>query len=646
MFKQKQKDKTKNSNKKLYLRVLFILLKQKKAPKMPRGFLKGNDAWRLKNKKKKRCNHFEENNKFGNVKKERDIAPPLPKRLPSKRIKEKEISKTFDEESQYLLGKKSNLETLFNDSFKSHVKFNSKCKGNLRLKLINQILISSTWALSCDRCKFVGKPYKLYQEYCREGRQKQGKQNSTLNDSLGFALLSLPIGAHNFYELFIKLGLDPGSMNGLNRLLRRVGDQMVDLGNLVLKETVEEVKMYTTRWIVTTDTRYNNPLFSPTTPYQYGNQAVTTAAEGVTGENKIVHVGTFSKLCTTGQRLRSLGYDIRCPDHSYCTANLKQHDSIGDEGKYVEVMANDLKNEGAELATVCADGDTKIRKGVKRVFSECEFQNDSRHFIESHRKKCKSSTFSNEMFPLKKKNDIDYRKQFETDFVKRCTAEFNQAHNKARKFQNEPQKMKNEMNKLLRNVPKTIVHCYAGDHSTCKQNSFVCKPPEHKWPKYYLHESQKYGLNMTESDRNLVEELAGYRLGEKAVENTYLNLNTQQVEAMNKKYNKSNPKGVTCVRTFKPRILSMVVDKNLGFSEATYRMHTVANHSICGKIRVKILKHEQQVNLIKRKKKEPKYKVKRRLKWTHLVDLHNKRGFIDNETEKYEKGCGILDSEN
>ena len=49
---------------------------------------------------------------------------------------------------------------------------------------------------------------------------------------------------------------------------------------------------------------------------------------------------------------------------------------------------------------------------------------------------------------------------------------------------------------------------------------------------------------------------------------------------------------------------------------------------------------------LSKEKKEPKYKVKRRLKWTHLVDLHNKRGFIDNETEKYEKGCGILDSEN
>ena len=40
MFKQKQKDKTKNSNKKLYLRVLFILLKQKKGPKNAQRFFK------------------------------------------------------------------------------------------------------------------------------------------------------------------------------------------------------------------------------------------------------------------------------------------------------------------------------------------------------------------------------------------------------------------------------------------------------------------------------------------------------------------------------------------------------------------------------------------------------------------------------
>ena len=210
-------------------------------------------------------------------------------------------------------------------------------------------MVSGTWALKCNKCPFQSNPQELYDAYTREGRDNRGRKNSTLNDTLGTALLSSPIGAQNFSELFLKLGLDPGSLSGLNKLLRRVGKQVEALGGQVMAETQSEVKTFSNKWILTFDVKYNNPIFSAKTPWQAGTEAVATAVDETSGQKKIVHVGTYSKLCPTGQRLRREGFEIECPGHPDCTANLKMTDSIGNEGFYSETMANDLKKEGVAL---------------------------------------------------------------------------------------------------------------------------------------------------------------------------------------------------------------------------------------------------------------------------------------------------------
>ena len=605
-------------------------------------FQKGNSAWSLRDTAKKNVGQFKKHNKYGGLKKEKPNSPPqLLKRMPSKRIERIKSAKTFDNNSQYILGKKNHLEKLFNFSFKKHAEFKKNCPGHLKLKHIHQNLISGTWSLACDKCQWVGEPTKLYDEYFRDGRVNKGKKNSTLNDTLGFALLSSPIGAHNFSELFLKLGLDPGSLSGLNKLLRRVGKQMVDLGEDVLKETRERTKQYTQRWIVSSDTRYNNPLFSNSTPFQYGSQAVTTTVEEVTGQHMIVHCGTFNKLCTTAERLRKKGVIVKCPGHDNCTANRQKIDSIGDEGHYGEKMANDLKAEGIDLAIACIDGDTKQKKGLKRVNEETKIQSDSRHLGESQKKKIKMCSFSEEMFPVKKKNEADLKSQFANDLTKRCTAEFNVAHKRVKKFKNDPTKMKKKLNNLFKPLPNTIVQCYLGSHEECKQHSFVCNPPKQIWPKLCLDENQKTGIYMCESDQNKVKELIGLRLGENAVEMTYLNLNTQKVEAINRKFNKTNPKNVTNVRNFPARIFSSVVDQNLGFTEATHRMHTLAQHSVCGNIKTKIKKFEDRDKLIKKKKQSRLYKNKRVAKIVELYRLHRQRR--QNDDLLYRKHSGLDD---
>ena len=239
---------------------------------------------------------------------------------------------------------------------------------------------------------------------------------------------------------------------------------------------------------------------------------------------------------------------------------------------------------------------------------------------------------------------MDLQGQFARDLSKRCTAEFNAVHAKAKQYINNRKRMKTEMLKLFKPLHNSIVQCYIGDHSLCKQYSFVCfKPPRLQWPKHYLDESLKTGMTMSESDQTKVRELIGERLSEKAVENTYLNLNTQTVEGLNRKFQKTNPKNITSTRNFKARTLTSVVEYNLGLPEATHRMHKMSGHSVCKKIKEKISKLEERGKLIKAKNSSLKYKTTRLNKIKYLRELHRQTKI--KKEELYKTGSGIDEDE-
>ena len=230
-------------------------------------------------------------------------------RPPSQRIKDSvRRLNIHDNTCEYIIVKKESLESLWNSGFSEHCKATKmKCNGQLILNKTQQNLISTKGSLMCNTCNWVGKSHRLYDEYLRSGRSKRGRHNSTLNDALGFGLLNLPIGATAFTELMLTLGIVPGSSRGLNALISRCGKDMVNLGQSVIEETRNLTKQYSNNWDVSTDTTYNNPIFSNKTPFQYGSQAASTTVEEVTGKRKIVHVATHSKLCTRATRARNKG---------------------------------------------------------------------------------------------------------------------------------------------------------------------------------------------------------------------------------------------------------------------------------------------------------------------------------------------------
>ena len=142
-----------------------------------------------------------------------------------------------------------------NHGFKDHLKSRPKCSGYLILNKKNQHVISTELKLSCSKCDWGGFEKKMYQEYKCENDTLDG--TSTLNTALGFALLNSGIGATGCLELFLYLGLNPGSRAGPQRLINSCGEIVNILGQQVINETRQRLKeQFGHKWVCTFDTIY------------------------------------------------------------------------------------------------------------------------------------------------------------------------------------------------------------------------------------------------------------------------------------------------------------------------------------------------------------------------------------------------------
>ncbi|KAL4239607.1 hypothetical protein ACF0H5_000416 [Mactra antiquata] len=71
------------------------------------------------------------------------------------------------------------------------------------------------------------------------------------------------------------------------------------------------------------DGRYNaNRLTSSYKPGQAASQASGVAIENNTSYQYIIGLAVGNKLCWTGAYLGNNGYDVQCPGHTDCTANI------------------------------------------------------------------------------------------------------------------------------------------------------------------------------------------------------------------------------------------------------------------------------------------------------------------------------------
>ena len=314
-------------------------------------------------------------------------------------------------------------------------------------------------------------------------------------------------------------------------------------------------------------------------------------------------------------------------------AVLPPQTAIGDEATYAAASALKLKNDNVNVGTVTHDQDSAQLNGMRRVFPNIVSLKDSRHFSQSQRKAINKAKFSDTMFQGKTKR-LRTKKQlwFAEDLRRRCTAEFKNANRHIIELR-EPLERKKKLKALLKKVPDAIINCFSGDCSSCHKYSLVCKAGEPWHDKRIL----KSKLTMTRSDKIKCRSLILKRLGPAAIDVTYLDSNTQKVEAINRAYNKANPKNVTCLRNFRGRLGSVVLERNLGFRDSTLRQQKAVQHTISENIRHKIeIKQREKVYLLKYHKMNAskKFRALKRLGMYKLYSLNPKSAHDNANTYK------------
>lgn len=131
---------------------------------------------------------------------------------------------------------------------------------------------------------------------------------------------------------------------------------------------------------------------------------------------------------------------------------------------------------------------------------------DTRYLAQSQKKAVDDAKLSDKMVPGRTANDRNStNRKFSVDFLKRCTAEYEQA---IKKYQGDTEKLVN----VISHAPDAIVNCYSGKCGiTCASHSLGCRGlPENCWQKEYLPpHAQK--LQPTEKFRTIAIKCAALR---------------------------------------------------------------------------------------------------------------------------------------
>ena len=103
-------------------------------------------------------------------------------------------------------------------------------------------MISSSWSLKCEQCDYISAPQKMYDEK-ELVPGKTGPKPSTLNDALGFALLKSSVGASQFREIFLNLGMNPGSLSSIQDPMTKCGQTLCEIAGANMAEERKNVKL-------------------------------------------------------------------------------------------------------------------------------------------------------------------------------------------------------------------------------------------------------------------------------------------------------------------------------------------------------------------------------------------------------------------
>ena len=540
--------------------------------------------------------------------------------------------------NQYAICNIEQLENLFFEGYSYHKITKPHCGGRLQMHRTEHRIISTSYKLKCSMCDFVTTSHRLYKT--KKPVNSCGQPASTLNLALGNALLNSPIGIVPFREICMRIGLNPGTAQGLHKLIKnKCNPIVIRLAEQSMSAVLEKLNKSKKGVGASVDCVYNNRP-SSNTYFQAGTQSVFTVVEDVTPNKKLVQVVLESKLCSTRHIRLKMGLPADCPNHPGCTATLKPTDAIGQEARPALKSAMLFKETGTDLERVTNDGDCTVIPAYKQIYEDCKNYKDPHHYSRAQKRHCERKDFSSVMFPgrlaearRRKKN------RFAEDVRQRCSAEITRATGLILKEQKQKKTraITDQLIKKLQNTPEAIVMCYKGDCSLCHEYSYACNRSEGKpWGKHSVPTDLKDKIEMTEKDEAMLRDIILFRLGPDALHKIYCFSNTQKNEAVNRSLGKYNPKLVTFPRTWTGRVHACVLNINEGFKKSSELLLEEANHEISADVVKQIKNRDTFMRYIAAYRKRPIVKqrrVERRARWMRLHELTR-----DREEPGYSKG--------
>lgn len=550
-----------------------------------------------------------------------------------------------EKNSSYSILNISQLTVLWNNAIKEHTLLHcdkgpkKKCPGAFEMERTQLWIISSAYRVICTKCQYKSESVDMFQKKEKQGK---GRKPSTLNHSVGMALIQSRMGASGFHELLLILGINPGSKRGLHKLIQQCCGTVDTITKKTLdKQNRDLAKKFPDGINIGGDGRYNNKYSS--SPFQAGTQCLYTTVELDTKDKKVLSVQIINQNCIMGKRRIRNGERPLCPDHPYCTATISRHTPISNEGEYAFAACESLKSQGLKVKTMTSDGDVKIDEGVKRSFPNADCLRDSIHVAKSQKNAIIAKQYSHSMFPGNEKERTKCKNWFAEDLRQRCSSELTRAERRSRKKGQTKEEKMMKMNELLRNVPSAIVKCYAGSHRECDKHSLICTQEE-RWGKRELVTGMHERLHMTREDRDLVEEVILKRLGPEAIAVTYLNSNTNKVESINSSYQKNVSKSITHGgQSVKGRAFVAVLQRNDGFASTSLACQAAVGHTVSRDIKRKMAEVDKEREYAKRRKTSKVQRQKRiddRIAEKRYYEITGACAVVD----PYSTGCALPQS--
>jgi len=524
------------------------------------------------------------------------------------------------------------VQNMFNCEIKAHF-VTDGCPGELNFDAEKPRKWGLGWSerLKCTKCKYVSQYYRLYTEVEREGR---GRRAAEVNVGLQLGLMSTPCSSAGAQRLLLNAQIEPPCQTSMQNMANKVGKHVTECNINNMHEVRQSLKeenekcgnKFKSAVLTESDSCYNNPLFNTdSTPFQAGTIVATTVCENNTKGKKIIGVHVGVKICPNASKLRNKGEKVDCPNHrGHCTANLKESDSIGDEGRWNEIVSREIKQD-LNIVGHTTDGDSKAHTGIQngqgiQVLS----LKDIRHLGNSLRREINKAPFSSAMF--KGRNKSNLKSRFALSVRIRCVAELKKAH----------ALYKGNMKQIRSKMPNTVsavILCFRGYcGNQCKKHSLVC-PGNQKQMHNYLPHSTK--LSMTPTDIQVLEKCINVLLGRDNLLKTRLMTSTQKCEAVNRSYQASMPKQVTFARNCHGRIHGQILRLNHGRADSTILMAKAVNLKLVRGSRV--MKRLRKLDDNDRRRKSASYikqaKVSRyaarQRRYNAHTELHYQKGISD-----------------